>query len=209
MTSDSTIDIGLDNRKPWIQAGTLRPELDHNTGRHFDIPLRLVTSRPSFSQTRHLASHNISTIVHGTSKFRYTWRESWCNCARNALHADRGRVISLPRERELLDTFGVRIWQWIYVAFIWHPGFDSMIATISWRQMHKTIIFCLNFSRQLQRNHEQTCTQNRPKHLRVDSKLARLGLRRRRSVLLNTFLTLRILFTIYPFAFSSATVVVF
>ena len=168
-----------------------------------------VTSRPSFRQTRHLASHNLSTIVHGTSKFRYTWRESWCNCTRNALHADRGSLISLPRERELLDTFGVRIWQWIYVAFIWHPGFDSMIATISWRQMHKTIIFCLNFSRQLQRNHEQTCTQNRPKHLRVDSKLARLGLRCRRSVLLNTFLTLRILFTIYPFAFSSATVVVF
>ena len=107
MTSDSTIDIRLDNRKPWIQARTLRPELDHSTGRHFDTPLRLVTSRPSFRQTRHLASHNISTIVHGTSKFRYTWRESWCNCARNALHADRGRVISLPRERELLDTFGV------------------------------------------------------------------------------------------------------
>ena len=36
-----------------------------------------------------------------------------------------------------------------------------------------------------------------------------LGLRRRRSVLLNAFLTLRIVFTIYPFAFSSATVVVF
>ena len=209
MTSDSTIDIGLDNRKPWIQAGTLRPELDHNTGRYFDTRLRLVTSRPSFRQTRHLASHNIPTIVHGTSKFRYTWRESWCYCARNALHADRGRVISLPRERELLDTFGVRIWQWIYFAFIWHPGFDSMIATISWRQMHKPIIFCLNFSRQLQRNHEQTCTQNRPKHLRVDCKLARLGLRHRRSVLLNTFLTLQILFTIYPFAFSSVTVVVF
>ena len=69
VTSDSTIDVGLDNRKPWIQAGTLWPELDHNTGRHFDIPLRLVTSRPSFRQTRHLASHNISTIVHGTSKF--------------------------------------------------------------------------------------------------------------------------------------------
>ena len=34
----------------------------------------------------------------------------------------RGRVISLPRERELVDPFGVRIWQWIYVAFIWHPG---------------------------------------------------------------------------------------
>ena len=45
------------------------------------------------------------------------------------------------------------------------PGFDSMIATISWRQMHKTI----NFARQLQTNHEQTCTQNRPKHPRVDS----------------------------------------
>ena len=91
------------------------------------------------------------------------------------------------------------------------PGFDSMIATILWRQMHKTIIFCMNFARQLQTNHEQTCTQNRPKHPRVDSLLARLGLRRRRSVLLNPFLTLRILFTIYPYAFSSAriTVVVF
>ena len=52
--------------------GTQRPELDHNTGRHFDTPLRLVTSRPSFRQTRHLASHNISTIVYETSKFRYT-----------------------------------------------------------------------------------------------------------------------------------------
>ena len=52
------------------------------------------------------------------------------------------------------------------------PGFDSMIATISWRQMHKTIIFCLNSARQLQTNHEQTCTQNRPKHPRVDSQLA-------------------------------------
>ena len=49
------------------------------------------------------------------------------------------------------------------------PGFDSMIATISWRQMHKTSIFFLKFVRQLQTNHEQTCTQNRPKHPRVDS----------------------------------------
>ena len=49
------------------------------------------------------------------------------------------------------------------------PGFDSMIATISWRQMHKTIVICLNFACQLQTNHEQTCTQNRPKHPRVDS----------------------------------------
>ena len=31
------------------------------------------------------------------------------------------------------------------------PDFDSMIATISWRQMHKTI----NFASQLQTNHEQ------------------------------------------------------
>ena len=45
------------------------------------------------------------------------------------------------------------------------PGFDSMIATISWRQTTKAIIFCLNFARQLQTNHEQ----NRPKHPRVDS----------------------------------------
>ena len=67
VTSDSTIDIGLDNTKPWIQAGTLRPKLDHNTGRHFDTPLRLVTSPPSFRQTRHSASPNISTTVHETS----------------------------------------------------------------------------------------------------------------------------------------------
>ena len=43
-----------------------------------------------------------------------------------------------------------------------NPRFDIMIATISWRQMHKTIIFCLNFARQLQTNNEQTCTQNGP-----------------------------------------------
>ena len=43
-----------------------------------------------------------------------------------------------------------------------NPGFDIMIATISWRQMHKTIIFCLNLARQLQTNNEQTRTQNRP-----------------------------------------------
>ena len=86
VTSESTIDIGLDSGKPWIQAGTLRPELDHNTVRHFDTPLRLVTSRPSFCQTRHLGSHNISAIVHETSKFRYTWRESWCNCVWKTLY---------------------------------------------------------------------------------------------------------------------------
>ena len=55
VTSDSTIDIGLDHRKRWIQAGTLRPELDHNTGRHFDTPLRLVTYCRSFRQTRHFS----------------------------------------------------------------------------------------------------------------------------------------------------------
>ena len=55
MWSDSTIDIVLDYRKPWIQAGTPWPELDHNTGRHFDTPLRLVTSRRSFRQTRHFS----------------------------------------------------------------------------------------------------------------------------------------------------------
>ena len=43
-----------------------------------------------------------------------------------------------------------------------NPRFDIMIATISWRQMHKTIIFCLNFARQLHTNNEQTRTQNRP-----------------------------------------------
>ena len=49
------IDIGLDYRKPWIQAGTPWPELDHNTGRHFHTPLRLVTSRRSFRQMRHFS----------------------------------------------------------------------------------------------------------------------------------------------------------
>ena len=34
----------------------------------------------------------------------------------------RGRVISLLRETIYLDLFGVRIWQWIYVECIWHPG---------------------------------------------------------------------------------------
>ena len=48
--------------------------------------LHLVTSRPSFCQTRHLASPNISTIVHEMSKFRYTWRESWCNCVWKTLY---------------------------------------------------------------------------------------------------------------------------
>ena len=37
-----------------------------------------------------------------------------------------------------------------------------MISTISWRQMHKTIIFCLNVARQLKTNNEQTRTQNQP-----------------------------------------------
>ena len=55
------------------------------------------------------------------------------------------------------------------------PGFDIMIAKISWRQMHKTIIFCLNFARQLQTNHEQTCTQNRPKHPRQTPLLSPQG----------------------------------
>ena len=37
----------------------------------------------------------------------------------------------------------------------------SMIATISWRQLLKTI----NFARQLQTNDEQTCTQNPSTHM--------------------------------------------
>ena len=123
MTSDSTIDIGLDSRKPWIQAGTLRPELDHNTGRHFDTPLRLVTSRPSFRQTRHLASHNISIIVHETSKFRYTWRESWCNCIWKTLYLNLYSQLAsveihlrpfphhgLGRDHVIRHRSGIRVW---------------------------------------------------------------------------------------------------
>ena len=123
MTSDSTIDIGLDSRKPWIQAGTLRPKLDHNTGRHFDTPLRLVTSRPSFRQTRHLASRNISIIVHETSKFRYTWRESWCNCVWKTLYLNLYSQLAsveihlrpfphhgLGREHVIRHRSGIRVW---------------------------------------------------------------------------------------------------
>ena len=102
-----------------------------------------------------------------------------------------------------------RIYQFIWHPRIWQHDRNNYIVTTNAQK----IIFCLNFARQLQTNHEQTCTQNLPKHPRVDTELAgeTLGLRRRRSVLLNTFLTLRILFTIYPYAFSSAkiTVVVF
>ena len=123
VTSDSTIDIGLDSRKPWIQAGTLRPELDHNTGRHFDTPLRLVTSRPSFRQTRPLASHNISIIVHETSKFRYTWRESWCNCVWKTLYLNLYSQLAsveihlrpfphhgLGRDHVIRHRSGIRVW---------------------------------------------------------------------------------------------------
>ena len=42
------------------------------------------------------------------------------------------------------------------------PGFDSMIATISWRQMHKTIKCCLNFAYQLQTNHEHAESTQAP-----------------------------------------------
>ena len=67
-----------------------------------------------------------------------------------------------PSRKETIGHFGVRIWQWIYVEFIWQPGIWHHDRTISWRQMHKTIIFCLNLARQLQTNNKQTRTQNRP-----------------------------------------------
>ena len=70
------------------------------------------------------------------------------------------REWSASRAKEI---FWVRIWQWISTSNSFdNPGFDIMIATVSWRQMHKTIVFCLNFARQLQTNNEQTRTQNRP-----------------------------------------------
>ena len=76
--------------------------------------------------------------------------------------ADRGRVISLPREKRLLDILESEFDSGSTSNLFDNPGFDIMIATISWRQMHKTIIFCLNLARQLQTNNEQTRTQNRP-----------------------------------------------
>ena len=81
---------------------------------------------------------------------------------RRSRHADRGRVISLPREKRLLDILESEFDSGSTSNLFDNPGFDIMIATISWRQMHKTIIFCLNPARQLQTNNEQTRTQNRP-----------------------------------------------
>ena len=81
---------------------------------------------------------------------------------RRSRHADRGRLISLPREKRLLDILESEFDSGSTSNLFDNPGFDIMIATISWRQMHKTIIFCLNLARQLQTNNEQTRTQNRP-----------------------------------------------
>ena len=79
--------------------------------------------------------------------------EIWQNGTRNTLHSDPGRVISLPRERELLDTFGVRIWQWIYVAFIWHPGiwqYDrNNIVTTNAQNNYILFEFCTSITNEL------------------------------------------------------------
>ena len=71
-------------------------------------------------------------------------------------------MISLPREKRLLNILESEFDSGSTSNLFDNPGFDIMIATISWRQMHKTIIFCLNLARQLQTNNEQTRTQNRP-----------------------------------------------
>ena len=158
-------------------------------------------------------------------RFRYTWRESWCNCVWKTLylillscqrkHSSPAISTSWPQSwspgqasaynwrntpsewcdfhsqpqgmcwyfRTAVETLSTQIGgEWSasganrdYWTF-WesefdsgstsnvfnNPGFDIMIATISLRQLHKTIIFCLNFARQLQANNEQTRTQNRP-----------------------------------------------
>ena len=74
-----------------------------------------------------------------------------------------GRVLKPPARKEIIWPFGSQnLTVDLRRMYFNNPGFDIMIATISWRQMHKTIIFCLNFARQLQTNNEQTCTQNRP-----------------------------------------------
>ena len=48
--------------------------------------------------------------------------------ALETLSAQIGGLISLPRERELLDTFEVRIWQWIYVG-IWQHDRNNIVTT--------------------------------------------------------------------------------
>ena len=37
-------------------------------------------------------------------------------------NVDMGESDQPPRAKENIAPFGVRIWQWIYVEFIWHPG---------------------------------------------------------------------------------------
>ena len=173
-----------------------------NTGRN---PTARTRPRPSFRQTRHLASHNISTIVHETLNFDildenhdvthvvrhrsgirvwlaehpselcdfHSQSQGRCWYVRTALETlstQIGGEWSATRAKENYWTLLESEFDSGSTSHLFDtPGFDSMIATISWRQMHKTIIFCLNFARQLQTNHEQTCTQNRPKHPRVDS----------------------------------------
>ena len=90
------------------------------------------------------------------------WERHLKHSPRRSRPTDRGRVISLPREKRLLDTLESEFDSGSTSNLFDNPGFDIMIATISWRQMHKTIIFCLNLARQLQTNNEQTRTQNRP-----------------------------------------------
>ena len=78
----------------------------------------------------------------------------------------RGRVISLPREIELLDSFGVRIWQWIYVAFIiWHPGIwqhdrNHIVATNA-QNNYILFEFCPSITNESWTDMHAESTQNR------------------------------------------------
>ena len=79
------------------------------------------------------------------------------------------------------------------------------------KQLYSVWILPVNYKRIMNRHARRIDPSTHVLTLAGETRLAPGGLRHRRSVLLNTFLTLRILFTIYPYAFSSAriTVVVF
>ena len=71
---------------------------------------------------------------------------------KNTLHADTGESDQPPARKRILDLLESEFDSGSTSNLFDTLGFDIMIATISWWQMHQTIIFCLNFACQLQMN---------------------------------------------------------
>ena len=89
------------------------------------------------------------------------------NGTRNTLHADTGKSDQPPARKRIIGLF----WSQNLTVDLRRIYLTPRYLT-AWSQPYRDDkctkhIFCLNFARQLQTNHEQTCTQNRPKHPRV------------------------------------------